>query len=320
MHSTKSTGRPRRDEPNEQLDKAVQPWRSYAGAYCFILAAATLHLCSWEPLRAQQRDPAVEIYGLAGTYYFGNSSNVLKNREWNPQVAVGALFPVGSKWGLMIDGVTSRLEVNEGPHDRYTDHPFSEFYRVNPEIQNNDVTTQRLIAILPSFVRLWRRDRFSIYIGGGLGLEHQRQHIRYQQAFPQENPDGSSTLVREDEFVDSRDAVSAIPLIFRAGILLNLAPRVVLRGGYSHIITYLDAPASKSLRGGDRLSFLAPRRSYARRQAAKRRKGRAVGRRQALLPPLHDSPTLGQFPSDASASQPRTPTTSQAGPQLAPWL
>ncbi len=292
------------------MTRPVHPWRTYAGAYCFILAATTLQLCSWEPLRAQQRDPAVEIYGLTGTYYFGNSSNVLKNREWNPQVGVGALFPVGSKWALMIDGVTSRLEVNEGPHDKYTDHPFSEFYRVNPGVQNNDVTTQRLIAILPSFVRLWRRDRFSIYAGGGLGLEHQRQHIRYQPAFPQENPDGSSTLacishhmtaeardttamtslrllavldvlsstparakrlaprpdgplthlvsprgekcrlVRAEEFVDSRDAVSAAPLIFRAGMLLNLAPRVVSRGGYSHIITYLDTPASKSLEVG----------------------------------------------------------------------
>ena len=233
-----------------RLRRPVNPWRLYAGAYCFILAATTLQLCSWEPLCAQQRDPAVEIYGLTGAYYFGNRSNVLKNREWNPQFGVGALFPVGSKWALMIDGVTSRLEVNEGPHGPYDDHPFSEFYRVNPGIQNNDLTTQRLVAILPSFVRLWRRDRFSIYAGGGLGLEHQRQHIRYQQAFPQENPDGSTTLVREEEFVDSRDAVSAMPLIFKAGILLNLAPRVVLRGGYSHNITYLDAPASKSLEVG----------------------------------------------------------------------
>ena len=85
---------------------------------------------------------------------------------------------------------------------------------MNPGVQNNDLTTQRLIAILPSFVRLWRRDRFSIYAGGGLGLEHQRQHIRYQQAFPQENPDGSTTLVREEEFVESRDVVSIGALIF----------------------------------------------------------------------------------------------------------
>ena len=99
--------------------RPVNLWRPY-----FFVLAATLQLCSWEPLCAQQRDPAVEIYGLMGTYYFGNSQNVLKNREWKPQVGVGALFPVGSKWALMIDGVTSRLEVNEGPHGPYTDHSF----------------------------------------------------------------------------------------------------------------------------------------------------------------------------------------------------
>ncbi len=214
-----------------------------------LILVGVLSLC-WTPLRAQQRDPAVEIYGLTGAYYFGNSSNVLKNREWNLQIAVGGLFPLGSKWALMLDGVTSHLEVNEGPHGPYTDHPFSEFYRVNPGIRNDDVTTQRLIAILPSVVRMWRRERFSIYIGGGLGLEHQRQLIRYQPALPQENPDGSSTLVRAEEFVESRDAVSVAPLIFRAGILMNLAPRVVLRGGYSYILGYVDTPPSQSLQVG----------------------------------------------------------------------
>ncbi len=232
------------------LTSPVNPRPWCARAYCLILAAITLHLCGWEPLRAQQRDPAVEIYGMSGVYYFGNSQHVLKNREWRPHFGVGALFPVRSKWALMIDGVTSHLEVNEGPHGPGTYHPFTEFYRLNPGVQNNDLTTQRLVAILPSFVRLWRRDRFSIYAGGGLGLEHQRQHIRYQQAFPQENPDGSTILVREEEFVDSRDAVSAMSMIFKAGILLNLAPRIVLRAGYSHVITYLDTPASKSLEVG----------------------------------------------------------------------
>ena len=236
----------RGSRPNEQTpNRPVNLWCSY-----FFVLAATLQLCSWEPLCAQQRDPAVEIYGLTGAYYFGNGAHVLKDREWNPLVGVGGLFPLGSKWALMIDGVTSHLEVNEGPHGPYTDHPFSEFYRVNPGIRNNDVTKQRLIAILPSVVRLWRRDRFSIYIGGGLGLEHQRQRIRYQPALPQENPDGSSTLVRAEEFVESRDVVSITPLIFRAGMLMSLAPRVVLRGGYSYILGYVDTPASRSLEVG----------------------------------------------------------------------
>ena len=47
-----------------------------------------------------------------------------------------------------------------------------------------------------------------------------------------------------------------MPIIFKAGILLNLAPRIVLRAGYSHVITYLDAPASKSLEAGIGYRFM----------------------------------------------------------------
>ena len=221
------------------------PWRPYLFAL-----AATLQLFSWEPLCAQQRDPAIEIYGLTGAYYFGNTSHVLKGGEWKPQIGVGGLLPLGSKWALMIDGVTSHLEVNEGPHNRYTYHPFTEFYRQNPGIQNNDVTTQRLISVLPSVVWLWRRDRFSTYIGGGLGFEQQRQLIRYQPAQEQEKPDGNRILVRSEEFVESRDMVSILPLNLRAGVLVSLAPRVVLRAGYSFVGAYLDTAASQSLELG----------------------------------------------------------------------
>lgn len=219
--------------------------------HSFALIVATIaQICGSAPLCAQQRDPAVEVYGLTGAYYFGNRSNVLKGGEWNPQFAGGILVPFGLRWAAMIDGVTSHLEVNEGPHGRYDDHSFSEFYRENPGVQNNDLTTQRLTAILPSVVRLWRRDRFSFYAGGGLGLERQSQFIRYQPAHHQENPDGTSVLVRSQEFDESRDTVSVTPLIFRGGVLVSLAPRVVLRVGYSHVLGYVDTAASRSLEVG----------------------------------------------------------------------
>ena len=221
------------------------PWRPYV----FVLVA-TLQLFSWEPLFAQQRDPAVEIYGLTGTYYFGNRRDLLKGGEWKPQFGAGVLFPLGAKWALMIDGVTSHLEVNEGPHNQYTYHPFTEFYRQNPGIQNNDVTTQRLISVLPSVVRLWRRDRFSIYIGLGLGFEKQCQLIRYQPAYEQEDPDGNRVLVRAEEFVESKNVSSIPPFNLRAGVLMSLAPRVVLRAGHSVMFAYADARASQSLEVG----------------------------------------------------------------------
>ncbi|MCY4597100.1 MAG: hypothetical protein OXC19_20150 [Bryobacterales bacterium] len=215
-----------------------------------LTLAAIAQLCSSLSLCAQQRDIAVEIYGLTGGYYFGNKAHVLKGGEWNPQIAGGVLVPFGRRWAVMIDGVTSNLEVNEGPHGPHTYHPFSDFYQVNPGVQNNDVTTQRLIAVLPSVVRLWRRDRFSFYAGGGLGLERQSQFIRFQPALPQENPDGSSVLVRSEEFIELRDTVSTVPLILRAGVLVSVAPRIVLRGGYSHILGYVDEFASRSLEVG----------------------------------------------------------------------
>ncbi len=238
----------------------------YTGVVLSVLALFALRL-SEAPLRAQQRDPAIELYGLTGAYYFGSSAHLLKNREWRPQVAVGGLFPLGSKWAVLIDGNLSVLKVNEGLHGPYDDHPYSEFYRQNPGIPNEDFTTQRLIAILPSVVRLWRRERFSIYFGGGLGLEHQSQLIRYRpiDARPVTDGDGArgtrvrswsnaveanSTLVRAEKFIDFRDGVANYPLIVRGGVLANLAPHVVWRAGYSFILNYLDSPLSKSIEVG----------------------------------------------------------------------
>ncbi len=213
-----------------------------------LLAATAWQLLGAGVLCAQQRDPAVELYGLTGAYYFGNSSNALKGGEWNPAAGAGLLIPLGSRWAILSDVVTSRLEVNEGLHGPHDDHPYSDFYRVNPDVRNEDVTTQRLVVVLPSIVRLWRRDRFSIYVGGGLGWEHQRQRIRFRPI--REHPDGSGLLVRDEGFVDSRDSVSAVPLLFRAGMLVSLTSRLVLRSGYSHILGYLDTPASRSLEVG----------------------------------------------------------------------
>ena len=212
------------------------PWRPYL----FVLAAM-LQFCSWEPLCAQQRDPAVEIYGLTGTYFFGNRAHVLEGGLWSPQLGVGGLFPLGSKWALMVDGVTSFQEFNVGT---YSPYPYPEFYRVG------EVSKQRLISVLPSVARLWRRARFSIYIGLGLGFEQQRQLKTYQMAHQQENPDGSPTVVVAEEPVESRDVVSIMPLNFRAGVLISLTPRVVVRAGYSVVCAYVDTAASQSLEVG----------------------------------------------------------------------
>ena len=58
------------------------------------------------------------------------------------------------------------------------------------------------------------------------------------------------TLVRAEEFVDTKDVVMSVALILRGGVLVNLAPHVVLRMGYSFLPSYLDAPAPQSLEVG----------------------------------------------------------------------
>ena len=120
------------------------------------------------------------------------------------------------------------------------------FYKRNPGIPNEEVTTQRVIAILPTVTRLWRKERHSIYIGAGMRLELQSQLIRHRPINEVPQPDGrpavdskgNSTfgkLVRADEFVESKDTVASTPLILRMGLLVSLGPQILLRVGYSFL-------------------------------------------------------------------------------------
>ena len=224
---------------------------------CFALALSAP--CQFQaPLCAQQRDPAIEVYGLTGAYFFGNSSNLLKGGEWRPHIALGALFPFGPKWAVLVDANRSKLQVREGLHSPESYTGTATFYQRNPGIPDEDQTTQRLIAVLPSVVRLWRRERFSLYFGGGLGFESQSQLIRHRLVSELAVPDGErpvdalgeftyGTLVRAKEFTETTDVVTSSTLILRGGVLVNLAPRVVFRAGYSFLPAYIDTPASQSL-------------------------------------------------------------------------
>lgn len=220
---------------------------------------------------AQPIELGVEVYGFAGGYYFGNGSHLLKNRHWAPSYGAGVFIPVLSKWGLLIDGVTSRLRVNEGPHGPGTLHSQVWFYEARRDIVANEVTTQQLITVHPSFVRRWQRDRLSFYFGGGLAMERQQQTIRYRpvnyfeesereaviaSGVPYVNAsegpflDETGIYALSDQYIDSKDSVTATGLTLRGGVLVDATKRVIVRLGYSYIIQYFDSPPSQSLEVG----------------------------------------------------------------------
>ena len=110
---------------------------------------------------------------MTGTYYFANQSNVFKSRVWGPQGGAALLLlPFNPKWSLLMDGQVSFVEVQEGLHNQLTGHPSVYFYRLNPNVPNEDFTTQSQVSIFPSLVRMVRKRRFSVYLGGGLGVTH----------------------------------------------------------------------------------------------------------------------------------------------------
>ena len=235
---------------------------------------ATLLLClslGVTGASAQQPKLGFEVYGFAGGYYFGNESHVLKARRWAPSYGAGLFIPVLSKWGLLIDGVASRLEVSEGPFGPYDGHPQVHFYQARRDLVDDGVTTQQLLTIHPSFVRRWKRDRLSFYIGGGLALERQRQTIRYRQVNYFDETERESVIASglpyvnatelpfsdemgiyalAEQYTDSTDSVSASGLTVRGGILFDATKRLIVRMGYSSIVTYVDSAPSQSVELG----------------------------------------------------------------------
>lgn len=268
-------GRPNQPAPTmTPMDKRSSSTASARRRHAMGILIATSLACLGLGATGASAQPiklGVEVYALAGGYYFGNESHLLKNRRWAPSYGAGVFIPVLSKWGLLVDGVASRLKVNEGLHGPGTGHPQVWFYESRPDIAANDVTTQQLITIHPSFVRRWQRDRLSFYFGGGFAMERQQQTIRYRPVdyfeeaereavvasgapyvnaseFPFSDETGIYAL--SEQYVDSKDSVSATGLTVRGGVLVDATKRVIVRLGYSYIIQYLDSPPSQSLEVG----------------------------------------------------------------------
>lgn len=181
-------------------------------------------------LFAQQREPAFEVHGLTGAYFHGNLS---ASHDWKPQVGGGLLAPLGRKWAALFDVTTSAVEGNPSVDG-------------SPVPEAGNFVKERRVALIPSVVRMWRRDRFSIYAGAGWGYEHERQHYRIRPIVGRE-PDGRAILGPVSEGRATRtDAMLAL----RIGGLISVTPKIVFRAGYSLLPRYTDEAASKSLEIG----------------------------------------------------------------------
>jgi hypothetical protein len=195
-----------------------------AWLFVFLTPALPAH-----PAAAQQREPAIETYVLSGAYLHGNLSIAAL---WKPQWGGGVLLPVGSKWAGLID-VTTSLVTAYWKHDG-----------APGATPDDNFSRERRIVLSPSFVRLWRRERFSVYGGGGLGFEHERQQSRIRPIVAR---DEQGRPVVGPVYVDYRANRTDATLVLRMGTVVSLSPRIVVRGDFALLPRYMDERASKSL-------------------------------------------------------------------------
>jgi len=59
-----------------------------------IVAASPL------PAASELRKTTVEIYGYTGSYRFGNTTNLLRGREWNRPVGADVLLRLPKRWAF----------------------------------------------------------------------------------------------------------------------------------------------------------------------------------------------------------------------------
>jgi hypothetical protein len=75
-----------------------------SASLAWVRLALLLCVCS-AGLRGDQRDPAFELYALAGGYLQGNEFPLAD--PWRPLLGLGVLVPLGRRWGVLFDVSTS---------------------------------------------------------------------------------------------------------------------------------------------------------------------------------------------------------------------
>jgi opacity protein-like surface antigen len=190
-------------------------------------------------LAGQQTEPAIEVFVLTGGYVHGNlllsPQSLSTSSQWRPQLGGGVLLPLGRNWGALFDVTTSALETNWKWDGQAGAGPLDNFTHV------------RRVSLVPSIVRLWRRNRFSIYTGGGVGFEHDRQASRFRPILAR---DDRGQPILANEFTDHRANKTLASPAFRAGVIGSLTRRLVARFGYSYLRHYTDERGSHELELG----------------------------------------------------------------------
>jgi len=184
---------------------------------------------------AQQTEPAAEIYATAAYYRFGNDGPLW----WRPEFGLGFLAPLGRRWAVLCDLTASRA-VGQRLWGFYPN-----FLGIADGRGDMSFHVSRL-SVTPSLVRLWRRQRFSVYAGAGSGLERDWERTRLR-IFAIEAEPGRLLYERSDE---RRGKNKPMLVNLRAGLIVGMGRRLVLRTGWRYARTYTDAPGSTAFEVG----------------------------------------------------------------------
>ena len=159
---------------------------------------------------------------------------------FQPQAGAGVLVPLGRDWAVLVDatGDTRQTDLIE----LYADSYRREFYERNPEAVDDDERLRRYATLRPSLVWMLRQNRFSVYVGAGMGFEwyqvrdrfREVRHVHNDSGFLSEDAEETvPVLVRDEEYTEWDDWGRSTVLIARFGVIADLAPRITVRAGYS---------------------------------------------------------------------------------------
>ena len=112
---------------------------------------------------------------------------------------------------------------------------------------NDNFTHERRVVLTPSLVRFWRRERFSLYAGGGVGFEHERERTRLRPIIAR---DENGQPILTDEFQETSSRLTQATLLLRGGTIVSLTRHAVLRVELSRLPRYIDEKASRGVTVG----------------------------------------------------------------------